>query len=135
MLYQKKQFYFNPPWLLNKCLRINKKELKTCILCSSSEIAVSVLNSKVNCVPTLEVTQEDFLCWGFAFETQDYICIVTCEREKLKSPQLEFDLLSHLELLALLKCGCNKLFSSPQQLLMQQMSLFAKSGISKYNVA
>ncbi len=51
---------------------------------------------KGKCVPTLEVTQEDFLCGGFAFETQDYICIVTCEREMLKSLQLVFDLLSHL---------------------------------------
>lgn len=45
------------------------------------------------CLPTIEVTQEDFLCWGFAFEALDYICIVTCEREKLKSPQLVVDLL------------------------------------------
>lgn len=94
--------------------------------------------SKVNCISrTIEVTQEDFLCWGFAFEALDYICIVTCEREKLKSPQLVVDLLSHLELVVLLKSVCYKTFQllkSTQQLLMQYMSLY-KNYISNCNVA
>ncbi len=43
-----KAIIFQSTMALNKCLRINKKELKTCIWCSSSQIAVSALNSKVN---------------------------------------------------------------------------------------